>query len=235
MRKSMKIAIIVPMEIEAAFYRKYFHSGQKEIFGSTVFEHFSVNGNDIYLGLSGIGKVQAAMNLSSLLSNVDIDEIFMTGTAGSMNKDVHCEDLVFPSEFAYHDAHNTLAGDYVEGQIPQEPARFELNSPERAKFGEFLKKQNIDYKEGLVVTGDSFIGSAEQKDEIKKNFSDALGVEMEGAAFAQVAKHFNKPLIAMRAISDNGDKDANESFDKFAEKVGAKAAKLICDYIEKMN
>ena len=72
----MKIAIIVPMEIEAAFYRKYFHSGQKEMFGSTVFEHFSVNGNDIYLGLSGIGKVQAAMNLSSLLSNVDIDEIF---------------------------------------------------------------------------------------------------------------------------------------------------------------
>lgn len=231
----MKIAIIVPMEIEAEYYRKNFHSEDKKMFGSTVFEHFSVNGNEVYLGLSGIGKVQAAMNLSSLLSNVDVDMIFMTGSAGSMNKDVHKEDLVFPNEFTYHDAHNTMAGDYVEGQIPQEPARFKLDSPERAAFGKYLKSQGVDYKEGLIVTGDSFIASDAQKDAIRKNFPDALGVEMEGAAFAQVAYHFNKPLIAMRAISDNGDEDANEDFETFVKKVGAKAAKLICDYVENLD
>lgn len=231
----MKIAIIVPMEIEAAYYRKHFNSEEKEMFGSTVFEHFSVNGNDIYLGLSGIGKVQAAMNLASLLSNVDIDMIFMTGSAGSMDKNVHKEDLIFPNEFTYHDAHNTMAGDYVEGQIPQEPARFKLESKPRAQFGEYLKKQGVDYQEGLIVTGDSFIASDQQKEAIKKNFPDALGVEMEGAAFAQVAYHFNKPLIAMRAISDNGDEDANEDFESFVKKVGAKAAKLICDYVEKID
>lgn len=231
----MKIAIIVPMEIEADYYRKYFHSENKEMFGSTVFEHFSVNGNDVYLGLSGIGKVQAAMNLASLLSNVDIDEIFVTGTAGSLQKDVHREDLILPNEFAYHDAHNTLAGDYVEGQLPQEPARFELNSKARESFKSFLKSKNIDFSEGLVVTGDSFIGSQEQKDQISKNFPDAKAAEMEGAAFAQVAKHFNKSLVVMRAISDNGDEDANESFDAFAQKVGAKVAKVICEYIEEMN
>ena len=54
---------------------------------------------------------------------------------------------------------------------------------------------------------------------------------MEGAAFAQVAHAFNKPLVAMRAISDNGDGSANEDFDVFVKKVGAKAAKLISDYI----
>ena len=58
---------------------------------------------------------------------------------------------------------------------------------------------------------------------------------MEGAAFAQVAHAFNKPLVAMRAISDNGDGSANEDFDTFVKKVGAKAAKLISDYVEKMN
>ncbi|MBA1394169.1 5'-methylthioadenosine/adenosylhomocysteine nucleosidase, partial [Lactobacillus sp. XV13L] len=49
----MKIAIIVPMAIEAEYYRKYFRSGKKEMFGSTVFEHFCVKNNDVYLGLSG--------------------------------------------------------------------------------------------------------------------------------------------------------------------------------------
>ncbi|MGQ5709131.1 5'-methylthioadenosine/adenosylhomocysteine nucleosidase [Lactobacillus sp. PSON] len=231
----MKIAIIVPMEIEAAYYRDNFHSETKEMFGSTEFEHFSVNGNDIYLGLSGIGKVQAAMNLSSLLSNVDIDLIFMTGSAGSMDKNIHKEDLILPTSFTYHDAHNTAAGNYVEGQIPQEPAEFKLDSDARDKFKTYLKQKGIDYKEGLIVTGDSFIASEKQKEEIKKNFANALGVEMEGAAFAQVAYHFNKPLIAMRAISDNGDENADEDFDTFVKKVGAKAAKLISEYVEEIN
>ena len=231
----MKIAIIVPMQEEAEFYRKNFHSGKTEMFGSTAFEHFSVNGNDVYLGLSGIGKVNAAMNLASLLSNVDIDLIFMTGSAGSMDPEVHKEELILPSEFAYHDAHNTLAGDYVEGQIPQEPARYKLNSPERNAFKDYLDNLNVEYREGLVVTGDSFIASDVQKTPIKHNFADALGVEMEGAAFAQVAKHFNKPLIAVRAISDNGDEDANDDFEAFVKKVGAKAAELISNYVEKMN
>ena len=229
----MKIAIIVPMAEEAEFYRNHFHAEKKEMFGSTEFEHFSVNGNDVYLGLSGIGKVQAAMNLSSLLTSVDIDVIFMTGSAGALKEDVHQEDLILPNAFAYYDAHNTAAGDYVEGQIPQQPAQ--LDSPERTAFADYLKKQNVAFREGLVVTGDSFIASSKQKEAIKKNFPDALCVEMEGAAFAQVAHAFNKPLVAMRAISDNGDGSANEDFDTFVKKVGAKAAKLISDYVEKMN
>lgn len=228
----MKIAIIVPMAEEAEFYGKHFQSADKKMFGSTEFEHFSINGNDVYLGLSGIGKVNAAMNLTSLLASEDIDLIFMTGSAGSLKSDVHKKDLILPSEFTYHDAHNTSAGNYIEGQIPQEPARYELNSDARKKFAQYLEKNNIPYKEGLIVTGDSFISSQEQKDEIEKNFPEAVGVEMEGAAFAQVAYHFNVPLVAVRAISDNGDESADEDFDTFVKEVGQKAATVITSYLE---
>lgn len=229
----MKIAIIVPMAEEAEFYKKHFQSETKEVFGSTEFDHFSVNGNDIYLGLSGIGKVNAAMNLASLLTKEKIDVIFMTGSAGSMQKDVKKKDLILVDSFAYHDAHCVSAGDYVEGQIPREPARFNLDSSARQSFKNYLLDQNLDFKEGLVVTGDTFVQSEAQKDEIKKNFSDALGVEMEGAAFAQVANHFNTPLVAIRAISDNGDANADNDFDKFVKEVGAKAANVISSYLEK--
>ena len=195
----MKIAIIVPMEEEAEFYKKHFKSETKEVFGTTEFDHFSINGNDIYLGLSGIGKVNAATNLTSLLTKEDIDLVFMTGSAGSMQENVKRKDLILVDSFAYHDAHCVSAGEYVEG---------------------------------LVVTGDTFVQSEAQKDEIKKNFSDALGVEMEGAAFAQVARHFNTPLVAIRAISDNGDANADNDFDKFVKEVGAKAASVISSYLE---
>lgn len=228
----MKIAIVVPMAEEAEFYHQYFSSGKKEMFGSTEFEHFSVQGNDLYLGLTGIGKVQAAMNLTSLLAKEKIDLVIMTGSAGSLNAEVRKEDLVLPTEFAYHDAHNTSAGNYVEGQIPQEPARFVLDSPARDQFKAFLDQKGIQYHQGLVVTGDSFISSQAQKDEIIKNFPDALCCEMEGAAFAQVAYHFNVPLIALRAISDNGDENADDDFAAFVKKVGAKAADMIVNFLQ---
>ncbi len=228
----MKIAIVVPMAEEAEFYHQYFSSGKKEMFGSTEFEHFSVQGNDLYLGLTGIGKVQAAMNLTSLLAKEKIDLVIMTGSAGSLNAKVRKEDLVLPTEFAYHDAHNTSAGNYVEGQIPQEPARFVLDSPARDQFKAFLDQKGIQYHQGLVVTGDSFISSQAQKDEIIKNFPDALCCEMEGAAFAQVAYHFNVPLIALRAISDNGDENADDDFVAFVKKVGAKAADMIVNFLQ---
>ncbi len=201
------------MAEEAEFYRDHFHAETKEMFGSTEFEHFSVNGNDVYLGLSGIGKVNAAMNLTSLLTKEKIDVIFMTGSAGSLQDDVHRKDVILVNDFAYHDAHCVSAGEYVEGQIPREPATFKLNSPEREAFKKYLGEEDVDFKEGLVVTGDT----------------------LEGAAFAQVARHFKTPLVAMRAISDNGDANADNDFDKFVKEVGAKAAKLISDYVEKMN
>lgn len=231
----MKIALIVPMAEEAEFYRQHFAQGEKKMFGVTNFEHFLVNGNDIYLGLSGIGKVNAAMNLASLLANVDIDLIFMTGSAGAIATDVKQEDLVLAKSFTYFDAHNLAAGDYVEGQIPQEPATYELDSPARSDFAAFLKQKGVQVREGLVVTGDSFVSSAEKKKKIRNTFPKALCAEMEGCAFAQVAHAFKKPLVALRAISDNGDGQAGEDFDVFVKKVGAQAASLICEYLEKMN
>ncbi|MDO4912156.1 MAG: 5'-methylthioadenosine/adenosylhomocysteine nucleosidase [Lactobacillus sp.] len=230
----MKIAIIVPMEIEAKFYREALNFDRKEMFGSTVFEHFSVNGHDVYLGLSGIGKVNAAMNLASLLAKEKIDLVLMTGSAGSLQRDLRQGDLILANEFKYHDADNRQAGNYVYGQIPQEPAAYVLGSDARRQFLSFISEKKVKYKEGLIVTGDSFIASSEQKQTILTHFPDALGVEMEGAAFAQVAEHFKVPLIALRAISDNGDESANEDFEEFVAKAGKNAAEILIDYLKAM-
>lgn len=38
-------------------------------------------------------------------------------------------------------------------------------------------------------------------------------------------------MIALRAISDNGDEDADNDFEAFVRKVGAQAAELIVEYL----
>ena len=44
-----------------------------------------------------------------------------------------------------------------------------MNSPEREAFKKYLGEEDVDFKEGLVVTGDTFVKSEEQKELIKKN------------------------------------------------------------------
>ncbi len=181
--------------------------------------------------MTGIGKVQATMNLTSLLAKEKIDLVIMTGSAGSLQKEVQRMDLVLPSEFA-----TTMPTTLQRATMSKDRSRrnrpaLSWTARKETSSRTFLGKKGVAYKEGLVVTGDSFISSQAQKDEILGNFPTALCVEMEGAAFAQVAYHFNVPLIALRAISDNGDEDADNDFAAFVRKVGAQAAELIVEYL----
>lgn len=228
----MKIAIIVPMEIEAQFYLQHFPVEKTVTYGVAEYRLFKIGQNEVFLGLSGIGKVQAAMNLASLLACQPIDLIIVTGSAGSLQASVKLKDLLLVNSFAYYDVHCQEAGDYQLGQIPHEPAKFSLAGPALNHFAAFLQAKGVAYKTGLVVTGDSFLASEADKRAIQAGFPTALAAEMEGAAFAQVAYHFQTPLLVLRAISDNGDQNANFNFDQFVAEVGQKAAQLVVDYLE---
>ena len=63
-------------------------------------------------------------------------------------------------------------------------------------------------KEGLIATGDKFIGNNKELIKLKKDIPDLVSVEMEGAAVAQVALQENIPCLIVRVISDNADDNA---------------------------
>ncbi|MCT7830987.1 MAG: 5'-methylthioadenosine/adenosylhomocysteine nucleosidase, partial [Lactobacillus iners] len=72
----MKIAIIVPMAEEAEYYHTNFQFNEVKKYGITEYSHGFIGNNEVFIGLSGIGKVNAAMNITSLLVNEKIDLIF---------------------------------------------------------------------------------------------------------------------------------------------------------------
>jgi adenosylhomocysteine nucleosidase len=59
----------------------------------------------------------------------------------------------------------------------------------------------------VVVTGDSFIASADKCAELQKNLN-ADAVEMEGAAVAQLCFQRGIGFLVIRSISDNADEGA---------------------------
>ena len=58
-------------------------------------------------------------------------------------------------------------------------------------------------KKGLIVSGDQFIDNEEVLNGIKNHFPDAMAVDMESGAIAQVTHIYNVPFVSMRVVSDS--------------------------------
>lgn len=65
---------------------------------------------------------------------------------------------------------------------------------------------------GLVASGDQFFADGDAIAALRRDLPDALCVEMEGAAVAQVAHDHGVPCSVIRTISDGGDDDAVADF-----------------------
>ena len=97
---------------------------------------------------------------------------------------------------------------YFNLDLPAEVPAFAL-----AEFG--ITRPKV--RRGLIVTGDQFIGDADSRDKLAREIPDALCVEMEGAAVAQVCHERGTPLVVIRTISDKADRDVD--FVKFIDTI----------------
>ncbi|MGZ5713468.1 MAG: 5'-methylthioadenosine/S-adenosylhomocysteine nucleosidase, partial [Caldimonas sp.] len=75
---------------------------------------------------------------------------------------------------------------------------------------------------GLVISGDRFVATAAENAELRARLPEALAVEMEGAALAQVCHDFAIPFAVVRTVSDRADDSAHVDFMRF---VGAVASR----------
>jgi len=71
-----------------------------------------------------------------------------------------------------------------------------------------------------LVSGDQFIGTENQLNEIQKGLPDSLFVEMEGAAVAQVCHDAGVPWCSIRTISDKANAKAHLDFNLFLNQAG---------------
>jgi len=80
---------------------------------------------------------------------------------------------------------------------------------------------------GLVASGDRFVSSAEESRTLRGALPDALAVEMEGAAMAQVCHDHGVPFAGVRLISDRADETAQVDFMRFIRDVAAPVSAAI--------
>ncbi|MFE8696800.1 5'-methylthioadenosine/S-adenosylhomocysteine nucleosidase [Cytobacillus sp. FJAT-53684] len=231
----MKIAIIGAMEEEVTLLREKIEGKSQEVIAGCEYTTGKMDGVEVVLLRSGIGKVNAALSTAILLERFKPDFVINTGSAGGFNPDLNVGDVVISTEVRHHDVDVTAFG-YEYGQVPQLPPAFEADN-QLVQVAEACAKEikDIQVVRGLIATGDSFMNDPVRVEYIRDKFVDLQAVEMEAAAIAQVSYQFGTPFVVIRSLSDIAGKESDVSFDQFLEKAALHSANLVMKIVAAMK
>lgn len=197
-----------------------------------------LHGQRCVVVLARIGKVAAAATTVTLIREFKVDEIIFTGLAGAVSRDVKVGDVVVAACLLQHDIDASplfppyevpllgrsrfnadavlserLAGCMLE--FLEHDFAADVSAATREQFA--LDAPAIH--RGTIISGDQFVGDAARVQGLRSALPDALCVEMEGAAVAQICHEYSLPFAVLRTISDSADDSASVDFNAFLEQV----------------
>lgn len=230
-----KIGIIGAMGEEVSELIASMEHIEKKERAGMLFCAGELSGKEVVVVQSGIGKVNMAMCAQILADLYEVDCLINTGVAGALDARLTVGDVVVAADTVQHDMDATAFGDPL-GQVPRMDT---WAFPCDAALADLAMRTNarvnpaIHTYLGRVVSGDQFIGDAEKKDFLVKQF-DGTCCEMEGAAMAQTAYRNAIPCLILRAISDQADGNALVSYETFLAAAVANLVRLLREMLPAM-
>lgn len=225
----MKIlGIIGAMDEEVSILKDKMEEKEVVSIASMEFHKGKLEGKDVVIVRSGIGKVNAAVCTQILVSVFHVDCVINTGVAGSLRNEINIGDIVLSKDALNHDMDATGFG-YEPGMIPRmDVSIFEADEKLLQLAKQVNEEVNNDISTyiGRVVSGDQFISDKERKDYLVEQFQGYC-TEMEGAAIAQAAYLNQIPYLVIRAISDKADNSAEMDYSEFERKAIEHTVKLV--------
>jgi adenosylhomocysteine nucleosidase len=243
----MTTGILSAMAQEQAGVVAHLHEVRVQRYAGREFQVGRWQDREVVLALSRIGKVAAATTAAALIERFGVSRIVFTGVAGGLHPSVRVGDTVIGTEFVQHDmdaspifpryevplygrsrfpADGALAACLAQAaqQALREGGTW-LDEATRLRFG-LGDAQRVHH--GLIASGDRFVSRAEEAAQLRAAMPQALAVEMEAAAVAQVCLDHGVPFAAVRNISDRADDQAHADFGAYIEEVaGPQACALI--------
>jgi adenosylhomocysteine nucleosidase len=227
------LAVVSAMREEIGELREHMSPVVTERHAGRDFHRGDLHGVPCVLVLSGVGKVAAAATTAMLLDRFRARAVVFTGTAGGLGPAVQVGDVVIARSLLQHDldasplfpryevpltgrSHFETHADLCDALAAA--ARDAVSTREQWVAPERLHALGISgprVHEGLVISGDRFIATQAEGLALRSALPQALAVEMEGAALAQVCHDFGMPFAVVRSISDRADDAATTDFLQF--------------------
>jgi adenosylhomocysteine nucleosidase len=187
----------------------------------TRFYHGRLFGQLVVLAEIGQGKVNAAAAAQYIIDQFDVAQLICFGSAGAIAPhlavgDVVVADRVIPHDNGWYlqDAFQHLG--VYNAAIP-DGRHYRRDWPGSTRLINLARDaaSSVAWPDsppqvfiGTVASGDQVIASTNKKEWLSTTFN-ALAVDMESAAVAQIATLNDVPWLAVRAVSDKADASIN--------------------------
>ncbi len=229
----MIIGIIAAMDKEVKLIKESLTNYQKSVIAGVKFYKAQVGENVAVVVRGGVGKANIS-HATSLLCNIyKPDVVINTGIAGCLDP-LKTSDVLIGNVLVYHDVDAQGFG-YALGQVPGMPKYYLSDSRIVKDIERALKSLNINYYEGTILTGDSFITDRKMLNYIPAN-NDYFGIDMEGCAVAQICYLYQTPFASIRFISDSIDSPNQEAeYAKFEEEASNRSANICVDVLKHLH
>jgi adenosylhomocysteine nucleosidase len=237
----MKIAIMSAMEEENELLLQQMKKPViKTEKGMRTYHHGFLWGVEVILTISRWGKVGAATTATFLLHEFEPDLVLFTGVAAGVHPKVNIGDVVVANSLVQYDMDASPlfspfdvpylgVTTFVPDRIPRErllqaAATFTSHRMHNFISPEVFEEFKLDTPkahEGLIASTDHNLCKGEEIATLSERLPDALCVEMEGAAVAQVCYEFEVPCAIIRVISDSAQDRGQTDFQNFVQRVVA--------------
>src|SRR5438105_1540473 len=224
----MRTAIVSAMHEELSAVLGLMPDEHKVAVAGRDFFDGHLHGQPVVAVLSRIGKVAAATTASVLIERFKVDRIVFTGVAGGLAPGVNRGDVVIAQAFLQHDLDASPI--FPRYEVPLYGVdRFATDAALTRELEAAVRRAlpGARVHRGLVVSGDRFVATTAESIALQSALPDALAVEMEGAAIAQVCHDFGVPFAAVRTISDRADDAAHGDFLTFIREVASRHSAAI--------
>jgi adenosylhomocysteine nucleosidase len=229
------IGLICAIPQELAALRAALADSHSEEAAHTVFDTGTIDGHDVVLAGSGMGKVNAALVTTLLADRFGCRTIVFSGVAGGLDPALAIGDVVIADLVIQHDAGILEAQrirTYQPGYVPiinptdrlGYPVDPELLTRVRQRLAGISVAGQIIY--GTVLSGDQYLNCETTRERL---FGELGGqaIEMEGGAVAQVCEAFGIPWLVIRALSDLAGGNALFDFTTFVDQAAASSATIL--------
>jgi adenosylhomocysteine nucleosidase len=241
------IAIVAAMHEELAALLAQMPDEQRTRVAGRDYWVGHLQGQRVVAVLSRIGKVAAATTATVLMERFGARAIVFTGVAGGLAPGVEVGDVVVATRLLQHDldaspifpkyevpltGHARFATDTAISDVLAIVAADVLSDPVTLLGEKVVEDFGLaapKVHRGLLISGDRFVSTSAESDALRRALPDALAVEMEGAAVAQVCHDYGVPFAAVRTISDRADDAAHGDFTRFVSSVASRYSLALVD------
>lgn len=230
-----KIGIIGAMDLEVDTLKAKMTDTSVTTKAAMEFWQGKLNGTDVVVVRSGIGKVNAALCVQILADLFAVTHVINTGIAGSLNAVLDIGDILISADAVQHDVNATVFG-YPLGKIPgMDVVAFQADKDMAELALKTCAQVNPDIhaRLGRVVSGDQFICDKAVKEHLIREFHGDCA-EMEGASIAHGAYLNGIPFLVIRAISDKADGSAEMDYPTFEREAALHSARLVEAMVEQI-